>query len=144
MVSNLIRDEGAKMASGKSITRSGIAQVLYGRRSRCSFCAILDFGRIDAMRKTATILFITLVGLAQFAIGQTATPTPTPTPTPIASPAPATRAVQSLPELQGKIRSRLMSSALRRGQVGVKIVSLATGEVVYEANGEKYVMPASD
>ena len=128
------------MASGKSITRSGIAQVLYGRRSRCSFCAILDFGRIDAMRKTATILFITLIFLAQFAIGQTATPTPTP----VASPVPATRAVQSLAELQGKIRSRLMSPALRRGQVGVKIVSLATGKVVYEENAEKYFMPASN
>src|SRR5687767_11863177 len=134
MVSNLIQDEGAKMASGKSITRSGIAQVLFGRRSRRSFCAILDFGRIDAMRKTATILFITLFGLAQFAIGQTATPTPAPTP--IASPVPAARPMQSLAELQGKIRSRLMSPALRRGQVGVKIVSLATGKVVYEENAE--------
>ena len=33
---------------------------------------------------------------------------------------------------------------LRRGQVGVKIISLRTGQTVYERNAENYFMPASN
>ena len=90
-----------------------------------------------------------------------ATPTPTPknsaapkqTPTPPASaplpvsmptatptPVPA----QTLTDLQNRIRTVLARPALMRGQVGLKIVSLDTGRVLFENNSEKYFMPASN
>lgn len=77
-----------------------------------------------------------------------ATPTPTPKPTPAVTvsptPTPTPIPVQTLPELQSKIRFRLARPELRRGQIGIKIVSLNTGKVVFEENAEKYFMPASN
>ncbi len=69
------------------------------------------------------------------------TPTPTITPTPIASPTPN---VQTLADLQTRIRLALARPALQRGQVGVKIVSLDANKTIYEQFGEKYFMPASN
>lgn len=68
------------------------------------------------------------------------TATPTPSPTPTTTPTP----VQTLPSLQAKIRLALQRPELRRGQIGVKIVSLDTGQTVLEQMGEKYFMPASN
>jgi D-alanyl-D-alanine carboxypeptidase/D-alanyl-D-alanine-endopeptidase (penicillin-binding protein 4) len=69
----------------------------------------------------------------------------TPTPTPIATPAPVVeKGVQTLADLQLRIASRLQRADLRRGQVGVKIVSMNSGKVVFEQNSEKYFMPASN
>lgn len=73
--------------------------------------------------------------------------TPTVTPTPIASPTPSASPfvpIQSLDELQTKIRQRLFAPEVRRGRVGIKIVSLATGKVVFENDSDKYFMPASN
>lgn len=76
------------------------------------------------------------------------TPTPKPsatpqqTPTPTATPMPVL--AQTLADLQGKIRLALSRNELQRGQVGVKIVSLDTNKTIYEQNGEKYFMPASN
>lgn len=75
-------------------------------------------------------------------------PTPSPTPKPTASPTPAItptpRPVQTLEDLQAKIRQRLFSSEVRRGRVGIKIASLNSGKVVFENDSEKYFMPASN
>ena len=70
---------------------------------------------------------------------QNAKPPATPTPTPTPSPTPA---VETLESLQSKIRSRTLAPELRRGQVGIKVVSLRSGKVVFEQNAEKYFMPA--
>lgn len=67
-------------------------------------------------------------------IAPTATPTPTPTPV----------AVQTIPELQARIRSILLRPQLQRGRIGVKIVSLDTNKVIFEESAEKYFMPASN
>ncbi|HEV7644710.1 MAG TPA: D-alanyl-D-alanine carboxypeptidase/D-alanyl-D-alanine-endopeptidase [Pyrinomonadaceae bacterium] len=83
---------------------------------------------------------------------QTATPKPTPsvkpTATPTATPAPTATPtplpVQTLPELQSKIRSILLRPELRRGQVGIKVASLDSGKTMFEENAEKYFMPASN
>ena len=80
-----------------------------------------------------------------------ASPTPTPkplqtpssSPTPIATPTPAAPG-QTLFDLQAKIRQVLFRPELRRGNVGVKIISLDTGKTVFEQNAEKYFMPASN
>jgi D-alanyl-D-alanine carboxypeptidase/D-alanyl-D-alanine-endopeptidase (penicillin-binding protein 4) len=67
---------------------------------------------------------------------------PTATPTPATFPTPA--AVQTIADLTAKIRARLLKPEVRRGQVGIKIVSLTTGKTVFEENSEKYFMPASN
>jgi D-alanyl-D-alanine carboxypeptidase/D-alanyl-D-alanine-endopeptidase (penicillin-binding protein 4) len=69
-------------------------------------------------------------------------PTPPSTPSPVLIPTPAT--VQTLADLQAKLRVALLRPELRRGQVGVKIVSLATNKTIFEENAEKYFMPASN
>ncbi len=66
--------------------------------------------------------------------------TPHATPTPAASPSP----LPSIESLQGSIRSRLFSPEAVRSRVGIKIVSLSTGKVVFENDAEKYFMPASN
>jgi D-alanyl-D-alanine carboxypeptidase/D-alanyl-D-alanine-endopeptidase (penicillin-binding protein 4) len=77
-------------------------------------------------------------------------PTPTVTPTaspgvaPTFTPTPPTASVQTIPELQGKIRSILLRPQLQRGQIGVKIVSLDTNKIIFEENAEKFFMPASN
>lgn len=71
----------------------------------------------------------------------TATPTPTPTAPPLAEP---TKTVQTLASLQSMIAGRLSRPEVRRGRVGVKIVSLNSGKTVYEQDGDKYFMPASN
>ncbi|HMQ02403.1 MAG TPA: D-alanyl-D-alanine carboxypeptidase/D-alanyl-D-alanine-endopeptidase [Pyrinomonadaceae bacterium] len=57
-----------------------------------------------------------------------------------ASPTP----VQSLFELQAMIRQRMDRPELRRGQIGIKIVTLNDEKVIFEENSEKYFMPASN
>jgi len=61
----------------------------------------------------------------------TASPTPTPTP-------------QTLSYLRSRIGGILADSMLRRGRIGLKIVSLSSGKVVIERNADKYFMPASN
>ena len=74
------------------------------------------------------------------------TPTPKPTTTPKQTPTPTATPVsaQSLTDLQTRIRLVLSRPALQRGQVGVKIVSLDANKTIFEQNGEKYFMPASN
>lgn len=74
----------------------------------------------------------------------TPTPAPTPISTPTPTPVPTPQTIQTLPELQSKIRQSLFRPELRRGSVGIKIVSLSTGKVIFEENAEKYFMPASN
>ncbi len=63
--------------------------------------------------------------------GQTVTPTPTPH-------------IQTLDDLRSKIRARMLSPEVQRGRIGVKIVSLSSGKVVFENDPDKYFMPASN
>ena len=88
---------------------------------------------------TKLFALILIVFISAGAYGQTPTPTPTPSPVPIAE-----KPGQTLTDLQSKIRARLLRPELRRGQVGVKIVSLNSGKFVFEENAEKYFMPASN
>ncbi len=74
------------------------------------------------------------------------TPTPTAPVRPVVDKAskPVVATSRSLTDLQAEIRSRLERPELRRGRVGIKIVSLASGKVLFEENAEKYFMPASN
>ncbi len=67
--------------------------------------------------------------------------TPTATPTPQITPTPVT---QTVSYLQSRIAMTLANPQLRRGQVGVKIISLDSGQTLYERNAENYFMPASN
>lgn len=72
-------------------------------------------------------------------------PSPTPTVKPTAMPnAASTSSPQTVAVLQSKIRLTLARPELARGMVGIKIVSLDTGNIVFEENAEKYMMPASN
>jgi D-alanyl-D-alanine carboxypeptidase/D-alanyl-D-alanine-endopeptidase (penicillin-binding protein 4) len=92
------------------------------------------------MRKT----FLFSIILWAVAAGFTTAQTPTPSPAPQASPASAQRPLQTLADLQARIRAELLSPELRRGQIGIKIVSMNSGKVIFEENAEKYFMPASN
>ena len=92
--------------------------------------------------KTQLFTLLIVLSVAGFVVGQT--PSPTPTATPATTPQTAEKSVKTLYELQSKITARLARPELRRGQVGVKIVSLATGKIIFEDNSEKYFMPASN
>ncbi|MEZ5423229.1 MAG: D-alanyl-D-alanine carboxypeptidase/D-alanyl-D-alanine-endopeptidase [Pyrinomonadaceae bacterium] len=70
-------------------------------------------------------------------------PTVTPTVAPTPSPTPATQ-VQTLASLQAKIRGRMLSANVARGRVGIKILSLNSGKVIFENDPEKYFTPASN
>ncbi|HEY8559504.1 MAG TPA: D-alanyl-D-alanine carboxypeptidase/D-alanyl-D-alanine-endopeptidase [Pyrinomonadaceae bacterium] len=70
--------------------------------------------------------------------------TPTPAATPAVSPTPVIQSGQTLFDLQAKIRGAMARPDLRRGSVGVKVVALDTGKIVFEENAEKYFMPASN
>lgn len=72
----------------------------------------------------------------------TATPTPSASPSPTATP--TLSRVQTLDELQSKMRQRMFAPEVRRGRIGIKIVSLNTGKVVFENDSDKYFMPASN
>ena len=75
---------------------------------------------------------------------QTPTPKPTAAPTIIPTPTPTPIPLQTVADLQAKIRAITERSELRRGQIGTKIVSLDTNKTIYEENAEKYFMPASN
>ncbi len=87
---------------------------------------------------------------AEFANAQTgrATPTPTPktvaVPAPTSIPAPTPAPTPTLADLQSKIRLKTFDSTIRRGRIGIKITSLASGKVVFENDADKYFMPASN
>ena len=76
--------------------------------------------------------------------GATPTPKPTVSPIPMPSPTPTVSNGQTIFDLQAKIRQIMARPELRRGSIGVKVVSLDTGKVVFEENAEKYFMPASN
>jgi D-alanyl-D-alanine carboxypeptidase/D-alanyl-D-alanine-endopeptidase (penicillin-binding protein 4) len=78
----------------------------------------------------------------------TTSPTPLGTPVAATTPGPEPTAtptsIQTLEELQSKIRQRMFDPTVRHGRVGIKIISLASGKVIFENDSDKYFMPASN
>ena len=83
----------------------------------------------------ALLFFVLLIGNGA---AQTET---RPLPTPESS---AAGSKQTLQSLTAKIAERLARPEVRRGQIGVKITSLNTGQIIFQQNAEKYFMPASN
>ena len=93
------------------------------------------------------LLFIGATGLVDtrcFAQSAVKNPSPTPTPSPAAAKPSPTPSAQTIEDLQTKIRTRIIRPEVRRGQIGIRIVSLNTGKVIFDENSEKYFMPASN
>ena len=83
-------------------------------------------------------------------VAPTATPTPSPTPEPITTPSPTptpTPAVRTatttrtLQELQTRIGDVLRRSELDAAFVGIKVVSLDRGKILFEENARKLLRP---
>src|SRR5437868_3193755 len=55
-----------------------------------------------------------------------------------------TTAPRTLPELQSKISAILAKPELEQAMVGIKVVSLDTGKVLFEGNAAKLLRPASN
>jgi len=72
-----------------------------------------------------------------------ATPTPAPV-TPARPIAPASNSPHTLADLQSRIGEITRQPALEPGIFAIKIVSLETGNVIYEQNANKFVRPASN
>jgi D-alanyl-D-alanine carboxypeptidase/D-alanyl-D-alanine-endopeptidase (penicillin-binding protein 4) len=73
-----------------------------------------------------------------------ATPTPTATPAATRPIAPAAPAPRTLADLQARIGEIARQPALEPGIFAVKIVSLDTGNVIFEQSANKFVRPASN
>ena len=72
-------------------------------------------------------------------------PTASPIPSPQASPSPkVATTTQTLAELQARISEILQKPALAQAMVGIKVASLDTGRVLFEANANKLLRPASN
>jgi len=95
--------------------------------------------------------------LPTIASAQAVTAKPSPTPQPFRTPVPDAavdarsrplplqpKATETLDSLKSFISARLARPEVSRGRVGVKIVSLNSGKVVYEQDADKYFMPASN
>lgn len=98
----------------------------------------------------AASIFAGILPGTEFANAQTGRATPTPTPKIVAVPAPTSIVVATpsptptLADLQSKIRAKTFDSTIRRGRIGIKVTSLASGKVVFENDADKYFMPASN
>ncbi len=92
-----------------------------------------------------SVLSLPLIWLLLFSyVGWAQTPNTVSTPKTVTSEKPGRASFQTLGDLQAEIKGRLLRPELNRGQIGIKIVSLNSGKVVFEQNSEKYFMPASN
>lgn len=96
------------------------------------------------MRIFGKTFFLPVIFVIAVAHSAVVAQTPKTTPTPAASPKMSPTLVQTIDELRSKIRNRVLSPEASRGRVGVKIVLLKTGKVLFENDAEKYFIPASN
>lgn len=92
------------------------------------------------MKRIASLIFsflLLLSGISEAAAQVSPAPTPKSSPTPAGS-------LATLDSLRSQIRGRMLSPEAMRARIGIKIVSLKTGAVVFENDADKYYMPASN
>lgn len=94
----------------------------------------------NSVRRFSSLLLIWLLLLSYSGFAQTTSSVQPTVSTDAANKIP----VRTVEALQSEIRGRLFRPELNRGQIGIKVVSLSTGKVVFEQNSEKYFMPASN
>ncbi|MEP6788113.1 MAG: D-alanyl-D-alanine carboxypeptidase, partial [Acidobacteriota bacterium] len=107
-----------------------------------SFCSLwfIDVASANSVRGNSGFATPTPAPRASPTSSERPGMTPVPTPSPAQTPVPT----QTLEFLQSKISARLFSPDVRRGRVGIKVVSLNTGKVIFENESEKYFIPASN
>src|SRR6266850_119586 len=76
--------------------------------------------------------------------GAISTPTPTPQVSPSVAQPKTANPTKTVGELQNRIASILRKDDLAPAMVGIKVVSLDTGRVLFEENSEKLLRPASN
>jgi serine-type D-Ala-D-Ala carboxypeptidase/endopeptidase (penicillin-binding protein 4) len=124
-----------------------------------AFC-LLKFNvivRSKNMKSTTRFIYSILICLAfNFGLSAQVKPTPMPTPKPVSTPTPTPKPtvsptpvptptpVQTVLDLQNRIRGIVSRPATQRGNIGIKIVSLDTNKVIFENDAEKYFIPASN
>ena len=86
------------------------------------------------------VLLLLTASLPALAFAQTEAQ-PSPSPALGSFPISSRQTVQSL---TARIADRIARPEVRRGQIGLRVVSLTTGKVLFQQNGEKYFMPASN
>ena len=100
--------------------------------------------KIDFRCSSGILLLAIVLGFAAAsAIGQSIITKGTPAPTAIPTPSLAITG-PTIIDLQAKIRSRISRPEIVRGRIGIKIVSLNTGKIIFDESSEKYFMPASN
>ena len=97
---------------------------------------------IRRQRTLSLLLTLLLFCVPLGAVAQTQAPAPAPSPTTAAKPAVA--APKTLAELQARISEVLAKPELAPAMVGIKVTSLDTGRVLFEANAGKLLRPASN
>lgn len=92
------------------------------------------------------LLFFLAAGPLHTANGQDTATRPRTAPAPSPSEAvPAARVPNDdILALQSRLRQILFAPEVRRGRIGIKAISLGTGQVVFEHDSEKYFIPASN
>jgi D-alanyl-D-alanine carboxypeptidase/D-alanyl-D-alanine-endopeptidase (penicillin-binding protein 4) len=106
----------------------------------CKITEMIDRTKLSLLFVITALAF---TGFSSFTGVSSAQNAPKQTPTAAVTASPG-KPIQTLEALQSFIAGRLSRPEVRRGRVGVKIVSLNTGKTVYEQDGDKYFMPASN
>jgi serine-type D-Ala-D-Ala carboxypeptidase/endopeptidase (penicillin-binding protein 4) len=132
----------------KDISRKGAkAQRRIGPGLTLRFCAFA--GELPRWYFVAYLLLLSVLvtGLPAAAIAQQQAPVALPSPSPSPSPSPVPPKLTpaaTLPELQARISGILAKPELAPAMVGLKVVSLDTGRVLFEQNAAKLLRPASN
>ena len=90
------------------------------------------------------LMCVFFAGLPLVALGQQQQAAPVPAPTPAVPARVAITPAKTLPELQSRISEILAKPELAPAMVGIKVVSLDTGKVLFEENAAKLLRPASN
>ena len=120
-----------------------ITHVFDSERATAIFLLMFSYFLLRQLNRMAVIGVLMWL-VSGSAMTQEATPVKTASPMPPASTPAATPPLQTIEELQAKIRQRLSHPELAHGRVGIKIVSLSSGKTVFEMDADKYFIPASN
>src|SRR2546429_5151632 len=99
-------------------------------------------GHVRSLRAIAVFALTVALECSFVSLGVNAQ-SPTVSTSPVAV-VPATKAPGTLAELQSRIEEIVKQPALEPGFFAVKIVSLDSGQVIFEQNANKFVRPASN
>ncbi|HEX8131204.1 MAG TPA: D-alanyl-D-alanine carboxypeptidase/D-alanyl-D-alanine-endopeptidase [Pyrinomonadaceae bacterium] len=128
----------------KSLTRRLVSTLLLLAFVANSFAAGVRAQEAQRNRRVGQLPAATTTGAPSVAPTPTPDPRTTPTTTAIATPARTVTAARSLEALRSEIVEVLREPELAPALLGIKVVSLDTGRVLFEENAGKLLVPASN